>query len=88
MKPTRFSGWVVRMSIDERIYKGKEGGEFRIKHLPPKSKETMNSGEGGAWSISHLKGRPTHKSGKDYAANSGEGGIWDISGIKKGVQKT
>lgn len=82
--PTRSADAIFYMSIDERIYKGKEGGEFSISHIPPKSKETMNAGDGGAWDISHLKGRPTHKVGKDYAANSGEAGIWNISGIKKG----
>jgi hypothetical protein len=81
---TRSADAIFYMSIDERIYKGKEGGSFGITHLPPKSKEKMNSGEGGVWDISGIKGKPTHKSGKDYAANNGEKGIWDISGIKRG----
>lgn len=81
--PTRSADAIYYFSKDERIYKGIEGGNFDITHIPPKSKESMNGGEKGIWDISGLKGRPTHKSGRDYAANNGEKGIWDISGIRK-----
>lgn len=80
---TRSADAIYYMSIDKRIYKGKEGGKFSITHLHPKSKETMNRGDDGTWDISHLKGGPTHKVGSDYAAKAGDGGIWDISHIKK-----
>lgn len=81
--PTRSADAIYYMSIDERIYKGKDGGKFDITHLPPKSKETMSRGDQGTWDITHLKGGPTHKVGSEYAAKSGDGGAWDITGIKK-----
>lgn len=80
--PTRSADAIYYLSVDERIYKGKENGPFDITHLRPKSKENMNRGEDGIWDIKHLKGRPTHKSGNDYAANGGEKGIWNITHIK------
>jgi len=79
--PTRSADAIYYMSIDERIYKGKEGGAFDITHLAPKSKETMNSGDGGVWDISGLKGVGGGGLGKKDAANSGDGGIWDITRI-------
>lgn len=81
--PTRSADAIYYMSIDERIYKGKEGGAFNITHLPPRSNEKMNGGEGGVWDIRHLKGRPSHKAGHDNAANAGDGGIWDIRSVRK-----
>lgn len=48
---TKSADAIYYFSIDERIYKGKESGEFDITHLLPKSKEKMNSGEGGIWDI-------------------------------------
>lgn len=85
--PTRSADAIFYMSIDERLYKGKEGGRFSITHIPPKSKETMNSGDGGTWDISHLKGKPSHPIGKDYAARMGEKGIWDIRHLAGGKEK-
>lgn len=81
--PTRSADAIYYLSIDERIYKGKDGGKFDITHLRPKSDETMNRGDDGTWDITHLKGRPTHKVGSDYAAKTGDGGIWDITHIKR-----
>lgn len=81
--PTRSADAIFYMSIDERIYKGKDGGKFDITHLKPKSNEELNSGEEGLWDISKLKGKPSHKIGKDYAAKVGDKGVWNISHIKK-----
>lgn len=81
--PTRSADAIYYMSVDERIYKGKEGAPFKITHLHPKSKETMNSGDSGTWDISRLKGRPSHKVGNDYAAKGGDGGVWDITDLRK-----
>jgi hypothetical protein len=80
---TRSADAIYYLTIDERIYKGQEGGDFDISHIPPKSKETMNSGDGRLWSISKLKGKPSHKQGNDMAANFGEDGIWGIKHIKR-----
>ena len=80
---TRSADAIYYMSIDDRIYKGKEGGQFDISHLKPKSKEKMNSGEGGTWDITRLKGRPSHKAGAYDAANSGDGGVWDITRMRR-----
>jgi hypothetical protein len=82
--PTRSADAIFYASIDERIYKGKDGGKFDISHLPPKTKETMNAGEKGLWDISHLKGHPSHPINKDYAAKIGEKGVWDITHLKGG----
>ena len=79
---TRSADAIYYLSIDERIYKGREGGSFDITHLKPKSKETMNSGENGTWDISRLKGRPSHRAGNDNAAGVGDGGVWDITSIR------
>lgn len=81
--PTRSADAIYYLSIDERIYKGEDGGDFDITHLPPKSDGKMNRGEKGKWDISHLGGQPTHKAGSDYAANNGDGGIWDIRRLRK-----
>lgn len=80
---TRSADAIYYLSIDERIYKGKEGGKFSITHLPPNSKKTMNSGEKGLWDISKLKGKPSHQIGRDYASKIGDEGIWNIKHIKK-----
>jgi hypothetical protein len=85
--PTRSADAIFYMSIDDRIYKGRDGGKFDISHLPPKSKETMNAGDDGLWSISHLKGRPSHPINRDYAAKAGEKGVWDITHLKGGKIK-
>lgn len=81
--PTRSADAIYYLSIDERVYKGKEGGKFDISHLRPKSDETMNKGEKGVWNISHLKGRPSHRVGSDYAAKVGDSGIWDITRLRR-----
>lgn len=80
--PTRSADAIYYLTMDERIYKGKEGGKFDITHLLPNSKEDMNRGEGGVWSIRHLRGKPTHKTGSDYAANQGDAGIWNIRHLR------
>jgi hypothetical protein len=81
--PTRSADAIYYLSIDERIYKGRDGGDFDITHLKPTSKTKMNRGENGTWDITHLKGRPSHKAGSDMAANVGDGGIWDITGVRR-----
>ena len=77
---TRTADAIFYMSIDDRIYNAKD---HKLKKLPGSVPEKMNSGDGGAWDISHIGGEPSHKVGKDYAAKIGEDGIWDIRHIKK-----
>jgi hypothetical protein len=79
--PTRSADAIFYMSIDDRIYSAKD---HKLKKLPGSVPKSMNSGEGGIWSIDHLEGRPSHKVGKDYAARMGEKGIWDITHLKGG----
>jgi len=81
--PTRSADAIYYSSIDERLYKGRDGGKFDITHLKPTSKGTMNRGERGLWNIAHLKGRPSHRAGSDMAANAGDGGMWDIRGVRR-----
>jgi len=78
--PTRTADAIFYASIDERIFGAKD---HKLKKLQGSVPEKMNRGDGGAWDISHLRGKPSHKVGKDYAAKNGEGGIWDITHIKK-----
>jgi hypothetical protein len=52
--PTRSADAIFYMSIDERIYKGKDTAPFDITHLKGSVNKTMNSGEGGIWNISEL----------------------------------
>lgn len=80
---TRSADAIYYLSIDERIYKGSEGGKFDITHMKPISKEKMKAGEGGLWRISHLKGRPSHKAGNDMAAKAGDAGVWDITSLPR-----
>lgn len=80
--PTRSADAIFYMSIDERIYKGSDGGEFDITQIPGEVMSSMDQGEGGIWDISRLGGSPNRSSGRNYAANSGNGGMWDISHIK------
>ena len=80
--PTRSADAIFYLSVDERIYKGNEGGQFSISHLPGKSNEKINSGEHGVWDISKLPGKPSNTMQKNYAANRGEKRLWDISKIK------
>lgn len=82
--PTRSADAIFYMSVDERIYNAKD---HKLKKLPGSAPKTMNSGDGGTWNISHLKGKPSHKIGKDYAAKMGEKGIWDITHLPGGVSK-
>lgn len=51
---TRSADAIFYLSIDDRIYKGEDGGKFNIDHLPPASPKKMNSGEGGTWKINHI----------------------------------
>lgn len=80
--PTRSADAIFYLSIDERIYKSKESGQFDISHIPGKVNTKLNSGENGVWDIKHLPGQPSHAPLKNYAANSGEKRLWDISKIK------
>lgn len=80
---TRSADAIFYLSIDERIYSGKDGGKFDITHLAGKPNQKMNGGEKGIWDISHLDGKPSHSAGKDYAAKKGDRGIWDIGGLAK-----
>jgi hypothetical protein len=82
--PTRSADAIFYMTIDERIYKGKEGGSFDITHIPGECGTEMNSGEGGTWDISHIPGKPSHPPCKDYAAKNGEDEPWSIRHIKGG----
>lgn len=84
--PTRSADAIFYMSIDERIYKGKEGGSFDITHLPGKSPESNTSGDRGHWDISHLPGKPSHPVGKNYAAKHGEGEPWSIKHMRGGKE--
>jgi hypothetical protein len=80
---TRSADAIYYLSIDERIYKGSDDGKFDITHMKPISKDKMKAGQGGLWSISHLKGRPSHKAGSDMAAKAGDSGVWDITSLHK-----
>ena len=80
---TRTADAIYYLSIDERIYKGKEGKPFDLGRLPPKSKESLNSGEGGVWDIHKLKGRPSHRVGRDLAMSKGDSPIWSLKHLAK-----
>lgn len=80
--PTRSADAIFYLSIDDRIYKGKDGGSFDIKHLPGKVNYSLNRGEGGAWKISHLGGSQIRPSGKNFAAKNGDGEPWSIKHIE------
>lgn len=84
--PTRSADAIFYMSIDDRIYKGKDGGSFDITHLPGEVKSSMNRGEKGVWDISHIGGKPSHAAGRDMAATKGEGEPWSIKHIKGGKE--
>jgi hypothetical protein len=79
---TRSADAIFYLSIDDRIYKGKDGGSFNISHIPGKPPQNLNSGEKGLWKINHIKGKPSHPSQKDYAAKNGEKGLWKINHLK------
>jgi hypothetical protein len=83
--PTRSADAIFYMSIDERIYKGKDGGSFNIEHIPGDPPKTMNKGDKGIWDISHIKGKPSHPIQKNYAANNGEDKLWNIKNLKGNV---
>lgn len=83
--PTRSADAIFYMSIDERIYKGEDGGKFNIKHIPGDSSCSLNNGDGGIWNISHIKGKPSHKINNNYAAKNGEDGVWNIKHLKGDV---
>lgn len=50
---TRSADAIYYYTIDERIYKSKDGGDFNIKHLPGKQIK-QNSGDGGTWNIKNI----------------------------------
>lgn len=50
---TRSADAIYYFTIDERIYKSKDGGKFNIKHIPGKEAK-QNSGDGGTWNIKKL----------------------------------
>ena len=76
---TRSADAIFYLSIDDRIYKGNDGGDFNISNLPGRPEKNSQPGEGGIWDITHLGGKPSHPTQKDYAAKNGEKGLWDIS---------
>lgn len=81
--PTRSADAIFYMSVDDRIYSGKDGGKFNISHIPGKSNEKLNSGEGGLWNIKKLKGnKSSTKKNSSFATNNGEGKPWDITKLK------
>lgn len=82
--PTRSADAIFYMSIDERIYKGRDGGSFDITHIPGDVNDCMNGGEKGIWDITHIGGLEGRGSGRDIAAKSGEGRPWSIRHIKGG----
>jgi hypothetical protein len=51
---TRSADAIYYFTLDERIYKSQDGGEFNIKHIPGEEKK-QNSGEGGAWNIKGIE---------------------------------
>jgi len=82
--PTRSADAIFYLSIDDRIYKSKDGGSFDITHLPGKVNNSLNRGEDGVWNISHIGGSQSHPSGKNFAAKNGDGEPWSIKHIKGG----
>ena len=77
---TRSADAIFYLSIDDRIYKGKDGGQFDITHIPGESNKSAGSGDGGLWDITHIKGKPSHlKKNSSFAAKSGEGAPWKIT---------
>lgn len=82
---TRSADAIFYLSLDDRIYKGKD--HPRLKKLPGPSEKKFDSGDGSMWDISHLKGKPSHPVGKDYSAKAGEKGIWNITHLKGGKEK-
>ena len=59
--PTRSADAIFYFSVDERIYKGKEGGPFDITHIPGRVNSSMNSGEGGLWDITGVDRKAPRK---------------------------
>ena len=82
---SRSADAIFYLSIDDRIYKGKDDESFDITHLPGKVPSSLNKGDAGVWDISHIKGKPSHKVQKDYAAKNGEGEPWNIKHLKGNV---
>jgi hypothetical protein len=77
---TRSADAIFYLSIDDRIYKGKDSGQFDITHIPGDHNEKMNSGDGGLWDITRIRGKPSHlKKNSNFAANKGEGAPWKIT---------
>jgi hypothetical protein len=77
---TRSADAIFYLSIDDRIYKGTDGGQFDITHIPGKSNKSIDSGDGGLWDITHIKGKPSHlKKNSSFAVKSGEGAPWKIT---------
>ena len=77
--PTRSADAIFYLSLDDRIYNAKEG---KLKDLPGEVPKKMNRGEDGIWDITHLPGKPSHPSQKNYAAKYGDGEPWSIKHLK------
>jgi hypothetical protein len=84
--PTRSADAIFYASIDERLFKNSDGGKFDITHIPGKVNSSLNSGDKGVWSISHIAGKPSHPVGKDMAAKNGDGEPWSITHLKEGSE--
>lgn len=52
---TRSADAIYYLTIDERIYKSQDGGDFDISHLKGNCPTKLNNGENGIWRISHIK---------------------------------
>jgi hypothetical protein len=86
---TRSADAIFYMSIDDRIYRAKEGGQFDITHIPEKSPEKMNHGDGEPWKIKHLKQTtPSNLLGKNYVPAPGDGGLWNIKKLKESAESS
>jgi len=80
---TRSADAIYYLSIDERIYKAKDGPPFDITHLPGKaSHKSAEPGEGGIWDISKLPGKPSHLRPEPNGAKPGDGPPWSIKHLK------
>jgi hypothetical protein len=52
---TRSADAIYYYTIDKRIYKSKDDGDFDISHLKGDCPHKLNNGESGTWSISRIK---------------------------------
>lgn len=89
---TRSADAIYYISIDERLFKGKEGSPFSIKHIPGKPSHTEltfknGMGEKSPWDISHLPGPPKPLKPNDYILPDGDGEPWAINHLPGGPNK-